>query len=99
MKTITKILIATVAFYASPVFAADLQYTPYGTVESVGASPHGWQPQPQPSFQAPRDDSDDYVAPNHRRDVDLQRGAVGYDGRRYIPAGRDPNPAPNVYRE
>lgn len=74
-------------------FPAFAQYVPYPTVRNDG----------QPAGSSP----ESYLPKNTRPaygDNGYRVGSHGYNGQtartdtRYIPAGRDPNPRPNLYK-
>lgn len=69
---------------SSPAFA---QYVPYPTA-SNDSKPAGYS------------DNNPYMPKNTRPaygDNGYRVGSYGYNGQRYVPAGRDPNPRPNLY--
>ena len=82
------------ALLALPVDAAEVPYTPYST---VGASDSGdtdsnWR---QPNRKNSYGGREQYMPRRHHSR--LNRGANGVRGTKYIPAGQDPNPSPDVY--
>ena len=67
-------------------FPAFAQYVPYSTIRNDG--------QPAGSSAA------SYLPKNTRPaygENGYRVGSQGYNGQRYVPAGRNPNSAPNIY--